>query len=183
MTVLKGRTHLSAGLLIGTAMTSVAPIAALLPIGAPMTNVPNALAVIGAAGLGALLPDLDCCTSKLGRKVAPASLAIQLFIGHRTLFHAPLLYAVLGFFAIKFFPVYTMLWYAALFGVASHLLLDTFNAAGVPWLYPLKWKLHLAKFRSGGIIDNILGILLAAAFFIVLFKAPWFPKLYGGKFV
>ncbi len=168
---MKGRTHLSAGLLLGTAMTSVAPIAALLPIGAPMTNVPNALAVIGAAGLGALLPDLDCCTSKLGRKVAPASLAIQLFIGHRTLFHAPLL------FALKFLPVYAMLWYAALLGVASHLLLDTFNAAGVPWLYPLKWKLHLAKFRSGGIVDNILGILLAAAFFILLFKAPWIPKI------
>lgn len=173
---MKGKTHLAAGLLIGTAITSEAQIAALLPVGSPMTDLPQAIAVVGAAGLGALLPDIDRCTSKLGRGVAPASLAIQLFIGHRTLFHAPLLYAVLGFLALKQFPAYAMLWYAALAGIASHLLLDTFNAAGVPWLYPISWKIHLARFRSGGFFDNVLGIALAVIFFDLLFKAPWFPK-------
>ena len=41
---------------------------------------------------------------------------------------------------------------AVFIGYLSHLVLDSFNPAGVPWLWPLKFRLKIPVTQPGGII-------------------------------
>ena len=141
---LTGRTHFLTGLCVGVLYAGVSETSdSMIPI-------------VIASAAGALLPDVDNCTSVLGRKVFPASLAIQATFHHRTLFHSPLLYGVLWALLSGLFPQYQYLLNAALIGIGSHLVLDMLNPKGIPLLYPIPKRFHLANFKSGGLLDHLL---------------------------
>lgn len=124
------------------------------------THPESPLLVAGAAALGSLIPDIDICTSKLGRKFFPAALLIQIFIGHRTLFHAPILYAAAWFILTAQFPVYSAYITMAAIGAASHIVLDCLNPAGIPLLYPLKKRFHFAAIHTRGLTELFLRLAL-----------------------
>lgn len=157
---MKGTTHLMAGFAVGTALASQAG-----------ADIPYLIASIVCAGFGSLLPDLDSTTSKLGRKLLPASVCLRFLFGHRTLCHAPLLYFVLGFFSYRHFPDQSLLITACLSGVVSHLFLDMLNPAGIPLFWPMSKRTRIANIRSGGTIDSVLGVLLAVLFLTNLINA------------
>lgn len=156
---MKGATHIAGGAVAGLALTAVLDL-----------NATQAITATACTMVGSLLPDIDICTSKAGRTIAPASFLIQLFIGHRTLFHAPLLYILLYAAAAKLFPEHIFVAGAALIGVASHLLLDMLNPAGVPLLWPVPKKIHVARFQSGGIFDWLLCGILTVWAGILLYR-------------
>lgn len=147
-----GSTHLLAGLVVGAAYANhLEPDAPLM--------------VVGAASIGSMLPDIDISTSKLGRKVFPAALAIQVLFGHRNLFHTPFLYASLWAILSQTFPQFSLYLNACIMGIATHLFLDILNPAGIPLLYPVTNKrFHLASFHSIGVVDFALKFVLFFTF-------------------
>lgn len=151
-----GRTHLLAGMCIGTLYASAyLPSDAMIP-------------TVAAAAIGSLVPDIDRCTSTLGRKLFPAALVIQVIFKHRTVFHSPILYGFLWWILTTMFPAYTTVFTAALIGIASHLFLDMMNPQGIPLFYPIPKKIHIAAFRSGGTVDRMLQPILAVALIALL---------------
>lgn len=147
---MKGATHISAGIAVGVAICSAQSLPIL-----------QAIPVTGAAALGALVPDIDIGTSKIGHLVQPASFLIQLLFGHRGLFHYPVLYLIIYGLLMLLAPQYALYINAGILGVASHLFLDTLTERGIPF-WPLTKRLRIAKFHSGGIVDYLIQMILNA---------------------
>jgi inner membrane protein len=99
-------------------------------------DTPPTGASLVAAGLGALLPDIDTPKSALGRWL-PISAIIERRVGHRQLTHSV---AFLALCAVALVPLALVargsLYVGLLLGIASHLLLDMVTVSGVPLLYP-----------------------------------------------
>jgi len=155
-----GKTHAAAGILCG------ALISAQLEL--PFEQ--NA-AVIACSFAGSLLPDIDICTSRLGRRIAPVSAAIQILVGHRTVFHGLLIYAIAAAFGWANLPDYRLLVFSTGAGVLSHLFLDALNPSGVPLFWPFHWRFRIAGFHTGGVFEWILDavMLLMLMHLIILF--------------
>lgn len=92
---------------------------------------------VGAALLGSLLPDVDTTTAGAGRYVRPLAAWIETRFGHRTITHGLLFAAAC---TLLLWPLGPSVALALLYGVLSHLLLDTMNVNGVPLLWP--WRLQ-----------------------------------------
>jgi inner membrane protein len=155
---MKGVTHIATGAVSGILLAELLSVTAM-----------EALPITAATIVGGLLPDIDICTSKLGKVIAPASFVIQHTIGHRTIFHGLFLYLAAFVTLTLSIPGGWEWWLAGLIGVVTHLLLDILNPAGVPlfWPWPRRFSLRLCK--SGGLIDwllaGILSILAASLAF------------------
>jgi len=92
-------------------------------------------------------------------KVPVVSHGNKMIFGHRQVFHS--LVGTLAFFLVsllivKSFHLPAQYAYAALIGYVSHLVLDSFNPAGVPWLWPLKFRLKIPITEPGGFIERII---------------------------
>lgn len=146
---MKGFTHLSAGAVTGIALYAGNPVGIILK-------------AAGISAIGALLPDIDRSTSKISKICRPASMAVELICGHRGVFHSLLLWTAMisAWYLIK--PEQILWIKAAAGGIASHLFLDILNPSGVPLLWPLKKRFSLAKLKSGGLTDFLLGAAFAA---------------------
>jgi inner membrane protein len=125
------------------------------------TDLRTAAISAGIAGVAALLPDLDDPHSKLGRVVAPASWAVQVTVGHRGPLHSVLGAMVITLLAVIvlrfcYAPVYVYNHLALLIlsGYFSHLVMDTLNPQGVPWLWPLKIRFRMPLIRTGGLLEH-----------------------------
>lgn len=160
---MKGETHLLGGICVGLSY------AALLHLYAPLV-----IPVVVFSAIGSLFPDIDTQTSTFGSKVKPLSFLIDKSVGHRTLFHSPFLYFLLGFLLICCFPQERVYTTAFLLGSFSHLLLDLLNPKGIPLLYPYLKKYHLARIQCGGKGDSVLGVLLAL--YLLAFMGLWIAK-------
>lgn len=155
-----GVTHAAAGVAAGTFLC--------MHLNLPAEQI---LPVAGVCVAGSLIPDIDVCTSKVGRLVAPASFLIQLFFGHRTIFHAPLLYAVLLGAGWIMLPNYGIYLAAAGIGILTHLLLDMLNHAGIPLFWPLSIRVRIPICKSGGIVDYLLFAALTVLAVFMTVKA------------
>ncbi|MGB9804701.1 metal-dependent hydrolase, partial [Desulfofundulus sp.] len=143
------RTHFLAGAAAGILLTGHADFKTAALVG-------------GIAGVAALLPDLDDPHSKLGRLVAPASWAIRAAVGHRGPLHSLLGAAVMSLlasFVLRFWyvhtHVYALQWYnyshlvpLIFAGYLSHLVMDSLNPQGVPWLWPVRRHFGLPLVRT-----------------------------------
>lgn len=156
---MKGTTHLAVGCVSGIAIATQLE----LPL-------PTAGIAAGCCMVASLLPDLDSCTSLIGRRAFPVSSIVQLFFGHRTALHAPLLWLVLLGIAYGVYPQYGLYIAAAGIGILTHLGLDILNPAGVPLFWPVKKRYHLGTLRSGGIVDRILGSAMVTAAILLLLR-------------
>ena len=134
-----GKTHLVVG------VATAAAISALLP---PPVELPLRAALLSAAALGALAPDLDISGSLLARALGPLRWGLWLIlrvlgISHRGITHSfaglAAGSAVVGALACWLLPANLPAWVIGGFaaGYATHLLLDALTASGVPLLLPV----------------------------------------------
>ncbi|MFP5522031.1 metal-dependent hydrolase [Peptococcus simiae] len=155
---MQGRTHLVGGLAVGLAMLS------LERFQMPMED---ALVCLGMTAVGSLIPDIDTPESKLGHLVKPLALVLNRTIGHRGLTHSPLFIAILYLLLEAIIPRFhdPALFFAV--GMLSHLVLDMLNHKGVPLLYPLPLKLHIANLRNSSIEEFTIRMILYGTCFLL----------------
>ena len=101
--------------------------------------------------IGSLLPDIDHPRSTLGK-----FLPIGYLIKHRTITHSILAAAIIWWIH----P-----WVGV--GYASHLLLDSLNPMGVPFLYPVSYRFNITRIRTGSGWEMILAAGLMYAMYHV----------------
>lgn len=183
MISIKGVTHLSAGLFLGT-MTGVS-------FGGELVNI-LVNSVLG--GAAAILPDVDHPGSIAGRIFRPLSVYLEERWGHRdspTHTAAFVLLASIPFAAAWLLPGHHLGLHSAtpgmsvLFGGGSHLVMDSVTRSGVrPWRYlPVarKWryKVYRGALESG---KSPLEWGLACAFFmgILVLSVLNFKTNFGG---
>lgn len=124
-------------------------------------------AILGMSVLGGLFPDIDLETSKVGQHAKTMSFIINRFFGHRTIFHAPLLYILVYMLLKEHLQHFHILLLAFTAGALSHIVLDMLNAKGIPLLYPAKGNYHVAKVKNGGKVEKaILHTLLITSIII-----------------
>ena len=165
------KTHIAGGAIAGAVAMTATALQTINVIKPPIFFYPL---IFGAAIIGSLTPDIDLRKSKAGQKAGPASTIIQTLWGHRTLFHAPLLYLGLYVVFIQSIGVAQSILFGFVAGAISHIFLDMLNAKGIPLLYPFGGHFHIAKIKNGSLTEkNIciasaaLAILLTARFLIL----------------
>ena len=120
--------------------------------------------------LGALLPDIDCVKSQLGKRVRPLSDLIEKVCGHRGVTHSltgfGVLVVVVGLVSVAFAHAFFL---PFLCGYGSHLLLDGMTPHGVYPLHPLKFKLS-GPVKTGSWLERLFfTIVLGASVYLVYF--------------
>lgn len=138
---MRGSTHLIAGLLMGAL---IAPDAA----------------VIAAAGVGALLPDIDHPNSVISRWAGLVAAPIRWFVSHRGLLHSGAAAALVVLLALLVPAPWTLYALAAATGYNSHIALHALTVAGIPFFWPSRTRISLLPIRTGGLIEACLAILL-----------------------
>ncbi len=161
-----GRTHDLA------AITLLGAVLAVHPIGS--VSLATGLIAVLANQIGGIAPDIDQPTAPFWRNL-PAEGVIGRFVdkllgGHRFLTHSLLgggLLAVGAYYLLVFLhPLMprvdnTLVWYAFLIGLISHLLMDTLTKEGVPWLLPVPIKFGLPPLKAlrvttGHFVENLI---------------------------
>jgi len=147
---MQGRTHLIAGLLVGALIQ------------------PD-LAIVVAAGVGALLPDIDHPNSLISRRVGILAMPVHLTLSHRGALHSGLIVALLLLGALYVPERYRLHAISCVAGYASHLLLDALTVSGIPLLWPhsARFRLLGIRIRTGSLVENLLSVVLLAALLIV----------------
>lgn len=148
---MNGNCHLMFGTAVGFSIAvNLNIISEYLP-NIPDTPEMQMLFVLGGM-TGGILPDIDCPNSYIGKLTVPVSTLIRTVqkksgktdYKHRGLFHDPTVYLFGLYLSYNNYPAL-----AGLFtGCLTHILLDLFNPAGVPFLFGTK-HLRIAKFKSG----------------------------------
>lgn len=116
--------------------------------------------LVGSAGLGSLLPDIDHRGSWIGRRLKVVSKIVGFRTSHRGATHAPLvtiLFAAFMYGLVALWSPAVALYGAVglLGGMWSHIALDALTKGGVPLLFPLtKKKFRIASFRTGGALEK-----------------------------
>jgi inner membrane protein len=151
-----GKTHFALGILSGVLLYQY--------MGLNMSSA----AMVGVAAVGALLPDLDSPASTLGRllPINPFSTILR----HRGLLHSVSM-LILG--AALWYYNQQPLWLVFLLsGYASHLVGDALTVQGIPFFYPISFKLRLSPLpiQTGGIIDLLLFFSTWAGIAYLLFR-------------
>jgi membrane-bound metal-dependent hydrolase YbcI (DUF457 family) len=156
------KTHLLSGLILVEAVMATHFPAS---IGVSGLTQPAALAAImpasGAALVGSLFPDIDILFGPRDRWNS----------FHRTLFHWPPLYAIVGLL-LYFFVHPAFIWFAI--GCFMHLFLDAMTRAGIPVWRPFGKREGLRLIGTGKLGEVPVYAGLFIAFFFIL-------KLWLGK--
>lgn len=185
-----GRTHDLAAFAALTYVTGLYPPQNL--------RLSTALVALTANFVGGLCPDLDQPTAGLWHRIPAGSLWGRLLApllgGHRFISHS-----ILGLFLFGIASKYllglashvllvdmNLVWWAFMIGCFSHLVMDSFTRDGVPWLFPLPWKLgfpplRFMRVRTGSWFEKYVvfpGILVLTGYlfylhyyeFLALFK-------------
>lgn len=148
-----GRTHDLAAL-TGLLVAAVAYPPAQLTLG-------TTVAALIANQVGGIAPDIDEPTAPFWRNLPIGGMIGKIIAkmlgGHRFLTHSLLgvalfggLFKLLLAFIHPLFPHLdiTVVWWAFMIGMVSHLLMDTFTKEGVPWLLPVPIKFGLPPVRA-----------------------------------
>jgi inner membrane protein len=149
-------------------------VAGLLVAGT--SNSATALLCAGAAGIAALLPDLDTPQSELGRHLKLISIPTRAIFHHRGALHSLLAacaLAVLFFMVIQHHQFYDLCFEvlaSTVAGYLSHLVLDSFNPEGVRWLWPAEIRFKLPLVKTGSILEYLV---VTPALFIWVVCLVW----------
>lgn len=121
----------------------------------------TALIAILANQIGGIAPDIDQPTAPLWRNLPVGKFfgdtVDKLLGGHRFLSHSILGLALFGFLAhwllIFLQPIMphvdiSLVWYAFMIGMLSHLVMDTLTKEGVPWLLPIPFKFGFPPIKA-----------------------------------
>lgn len=186
-----GKTHLAAGISTGLATS--------LAMG---TNDYKVVAIsVFCSSIGSLMPDIDCedaMISRLGLGSRILSKICSTLSSHRRFWHTPiagtifalttsmLIYSIglipvpaisKGIDQIPFYIPFIMFY----LGWLSHLLLDSFNPQGVPWLWPMQPLSKKKKFKRLCITtaseqEKIYKVLCLLTMFVL--TTIWIIKIY-----
>ncbi len=119
--------------------------------------------------IGALIPDLDMKSSQLSQLVPFLSKMITRRYKHRTLTHSLLsllpylLLIELSVFLNVSREIFILMVLGLLIGHLSHMILDLLTSQGIALLYPIKRKVHLAPFKTGGKAERVISRCLMAS--------------------
>lgn len=152
----------------------------------PEMTLATAVVAFGATMIGGLAPDLDEPTANLWKKFPAGSIIGQivrpLLGGHRLISHS-----LLGVFAIGYLVKFLLgkigtvlivdmniVWWGFMIGYLSHLIIDTITKEGVPWFFPIPWRIGFPPFRSLRVTtDSVIergivfpGLMLAVGYMI-----------------
>lgn len=174
-----GRTHdLAAATALGAALI-------IYPL--PNITLATALIAVLANQIGGLTPDVDQPTAPFWRNLPIGGLfgrfTDKILGGHRFLTHSLIGVALICWLAhwllVFLHPIMpkvdiTLVWYAFVIGIVSHLVMDTFTKEGVPWLLPIPIKFGFPPVKSlrvttGHFVENLIvfpGLLALDAFLI-----------------
>ena len=170
--LMTGRTHDLA------AVTALGALLVIHPIG--NVNLATVLIAFVANQFGGIAPDIDQPTAPLWRNLpiggSVGKVIHKMLGGHRFITHSLLgvaLFAGLSNLLLQFLhPIMhrvdsTLVWYAFIVGMLSHLIMDTFTKEGVPWLLPIPIKFGLPPLRAlrittGKSMEKLLFLLLLA---------------------
>lgn len=154
------RTHFLAGATAG-----------LLLVG--HTDVKTAAVSAGVAGVAALLPDIDSPDSKIGRLVPVIPRLFKTVVGHRGAMHSAAGAVIALLLAVALLGWRThvpKLHDLILVGYLSHLVMDSFNPQGVPWLWPYRKHFGLPLVQTGSLVERFVvmpGMVLLVAWLAV----------------
>jgi inner membrane protein len=148
-----GRTHDAAALTALIVATILYPPASL--------TLATALIALLANQIGGITPDVDQPTAPFWRNLPAEGLFGKLFDklsgGHRFLTHSIIGAAAFCWLAhwllVFLHPIMphvniTLVWYAFVIGIISHLIMDTLTKEGVPWLLPIPIKFGLPPIKD-----------------------------------
>lgn len=143
------------------AITALGLVVMVVPL--PSITISTALIGLLANQLGGIAPDIDQPTAPFWRNLPSGSffgrIVDKMLGGHRFLSHSLIgvaLFALLSNLLLHFLqPIMphvniSLVWYAFLIGLVSHLIMDTLTKEGVPWFLPIPVKLGfppIKKFR------------------------------------
>ncbi len=122
--------------------------------------------IIPGALLTALLPDIDHPRSIIGQQLKWFSVPVARIFGHRGFTHS-LLAVIVGWVLIQlkvshngFIPA--DVFHAMVIGYLSHLLADALTPAGVPLLWPCRWRFRVPLLNSqkGNQLERLLCLFL-----------------------
>lgn len=141
------------------AITTLGLVVLLSPL--RIVTLSTALVAILANQIGGITPDIDQPTAPFWRNL-PIGGTIGRMIdkmlgGHRFITHSILglgLFGVGTYYLLKFLqPIMphvnvSIVWWAYIIGMVSHLIMDTFTKEGVPWLLPIPIKFGIPPIKS-----------------------------------
>ena len=165
---MKGSEHLLFG--IGAGLITVYCFRSNITAPAPI--------VVGSA-LGALYPDIDVATSKLGHNVKPIASIINKLFGHRNFIHSPLNCALITW------AIYHLLLYldpanalivtnGFMIGFLGHLVQDMCTKMGIPLFSPfIKTRQYLLPLRSDNPVCWVITILLLIGYYYLCVCLKW----------
>ncbi len=150
----------------------------------PAMSLVTAGVAFGANFVGGLFPDIDQTTSdfwdnfRWGHVIS--KIICPILGGHRNMSHSIIGLFVVGFLSritLQFFaPIIlidmNIVWYSFMIGVISHYFLDTFTKEGMPFLWPLKYKVGIPPWKAlrmeaGGFVERFIvfpGLLILSAY-------------------
>jgi inner membrane protein len=158
-----GRTH---DLAAFTALSYIALAEPILHL-----SLGTVIIAFGANMIGGLTPDIDQPTAKLWNEIPAGSffgkLISPLFGGHRFISHSifgAILFGFLSYYTLQLashtvLVNMTIIWWSFMIGYISHLIMDTITREGVPWFFPIPWKIGIPPFKdfrikTGGLIEK-----------------------------
>ncbi len=176
-----GRTHDLA------AFTTLAAYIATQP--APSMTLATAIGAFFGNMMGGLLPDIDDATSDFWDKIPAGSFFGNLLhplIGHhRMVSHSLfgmalagyLLHLLLGVMHHVVLIDMHIVWWATMFGYASHLIMDCITKEGIPWFFPVPVRfgfppIKFFRVRTGGPVETFVifpGLLATNAYIIYVY--------------
>lgn len=128
-----------------------------------MDGIPFAVACM----VSSLFPDIDIGTSKIGKRIGPASTIINKLFGHRGFIHTPICAAILcGILWLLTGQLDAVNGKHVVYGFAVgyflHLLQDTCTRGGIMWFFPLKFKFRLSQIKSNSPVCIIITLAMCA---------------------
>ena len=108
--------------------------------------------------LASSFPDIDSDKSKIGRRFPIFSKLINLFFGHRGIFHSifPPLILLFTFWYFDLFYIGL----AIFIGYLTHLIADSITLEGINFLYPFSSFRIKGLIRTGSLIESLLFFIL-----------------------
>ena len=153
---MNGLTHAAGGVVAGCL------------IGAAGTEEPLGW-LMAASAAGALIPDIDTPHSRIQKYIPGAGAVVGHTLRHRGVTHSLAFTAAMYVLLTFTLPVPGVYIKAFAAGMISHLLLDSLNPMGVPWMWPLPGRFGIPLVSSSGLLEKLVimpGMMAAALYML-----------------
>ena len=175
-----GRTHDLA------AFTALSYVALTQPI--QHLSLSTMIVAFTANMIGGLTPDIDQPTAKLWHEIPAGSIfgkiLSPLLGGHRFISHSIVglvVFGILSYYALQLashslLVNMSTVWWSFMIGYFSHLVMDTITHEGVPWFFPIPWKIGIPpikvlRVKTGGLVEKAIifpGLILVTIYIYYL---------------